>query len=73
MTVLSEQGGLGHHLFDIFVDSQDSIKNLPGSFGGKTALVLNGILILFGLLFGLLKAPFNPSCMIFDLQMHSLM
>ena len=66
MAILPKNGSLGHHLFDVFVDREESVENLPWPFGGETGLVLDGRKILLGLLLNFLQSSFDPGDALLD-------
>lgn len=73
LSVLAEDGGLSHHFLDVLVDGEDAVEYLARAFCGEAGFVLDGVLVLLGLLFCLLEAAFDPGCVRVGVQMHSRM
>jgi hypothetical protein len=72
LSVFAEDGGLPHHFLDVLVDGEDAVEYLPGALSAETALALDGVLVLLGLLLGLLQSPLDPPYLPTPLPMHSL-
>lgn len=63
LPVLAEYRRLLHHLVDVLIDGQDAVEDLPGPLSGEGGLVLDGVLVLLGLLLDLLQTPLDPRCL----------